>query len=151
MNYLLKHTGKLLLLAIIVTIAACNSDTKTGSTTDTTKADTTPVKPKPAAADSGHLVGVWHDETIKSDKGEQIAYEVVSSGKKIYIQAITFIGNDLKVNDTPPISPSATEIKKNGDHFVSVERPAETYKVDKKGNLLIYDNAELVAICKKLL
>jgi uncharacterized secreted protein with C-terminal beta-propeller domain len=150
MNYLLKHTGKFLLLAIVITIAACNSETKTGSTTDTAKVDTT-AKPKPIAADSGHLVGVWHDETIKSDKGEQIAYEVVSSGKKIYIQAITFIGNDLKVNDTPPISPSASEIKKDGDHFVSVERPTETYKVDKKGNLLIYDNAELVAICKKLL
>lgn len=150
MNYFLKHAGKLLLLAIVITIAACNSDTKPGSTTDTAKADTT-VKLKPAAADSGHLVGVWHDETIKSDKGEQIAYEVVSSGKKIYIQAITFVGNDLKVNDTPPISPSATQIKKDGDHFVSVERPTETYKVDKKGNLLIYDNGELVAICKKLL
>ncbi|MDB5061909.1 MAG: hypothetical protein JWP67_1752 [Mucilaginibacter sp.] len=150
MNYLLKHAGKFLLLAIVITIAACNSDTKTGSTTDTAKVDTT-AKHKPAAADSGHLVGVWHDETIKSDKGEQIAYEVVSNGKKIYIQAITFVGNDLKVNDTPPISPSASEIKKDGDHFVSVERPTETYKVDKKGNLLIYDNAELVAICKKLL
>ena len=150
MNYLLKHAGKFLLLAIVITIAACSSDTKTGSTTDTAKIDTT-AKLKPTAADSGHLVGVWHDETIKSDKGEQIAYEVVSRGKKIYIQAITFVGNDLKVNDTPPISPSASEIKKDGDHFVSVERPTETYKVDKKGNLLIYDNAELVAICKKLL
>jgi hypothetical protein len=150
MNYLLKHADKLLLLAIVITIAACNSATKNGSTTDTTKADTI-VKPKPAAADSGHLVGVWHDETIKSDKGEQIAYEVVSSGKKIYIQAITFVGTDLKVNDTPPISPSATEIKKDGDHFVSVERTTETYKVDKAGNLLIYDNKELVALCKKLL
>lgn len=139
------------MFAAVITIAACSSDTKTGSTTDTAQVDTTIVKPKPVAADSGHLVGVWHDETIKSDKGEQIAYEVVSSGKKIYIQAITFVGNDLKVNDTPPISPSASEIKKDGDHFVGVERPAETYKVDGKGNLLIYDNGELVAVCKKLL
>jgi len=150
MNYLLKHAGKLLFLAILITITACNSDTKTGSTTDTAKTDTM-AKLKPAAVDSGHLVGVWHDETIKSDKGEQIAYEVVSSGKKIYIQAITFVGNDLKVNDTPPISPSASEIKKDGDHFTGVERPSETYKVDNKGNLLIYDNGELVAVCKKLL
>lgn len=150
MNYFLKHPGKLLLLSMVIAFAACNSDTNAHSTTNTVKVNTT-AKPKPMAADSGHLVGVWHDEAIKSDKGEQIAYEVVSRGKKIYIQAITFVGNDLKVNDTPPVSPSASEIKRDGDHFVSVERPAETYKVDKKGNLLIYDNAELVAICKKLL
>jgi hypothetical protein len=139
----------------IITIAAlsfasCNQSAKTDKATAAT--DTTvKAEVKPAVVDSGKLVGAWHDEAIKSDKGEEIAYEVVSSGHKVYIQAITFTGKNLTLNDTPPISPSASEIKKEGDKYVSVERPDETYKIDKEGNLLIYDKGSLVATCKKLL
>ncbi|WP_374949955.1 hypothetical protein [Mucilaginibacter sp.] len=142
-----------LLTGLCLTIVACNSENNSAAKADSTRVDTTAQAVKPMAVDSGHLVGVWHDEAIKSDKGDQIAYEVVSSlnTKKIYIQAITFTGTDLKLNDTPPISSSASEIKRDGDHFVSVERPGETYKVDKKGNLVIYDNGEIVAVCKKIL
>jgi hypothetical protein len=136
----------ILALAIIVAVTACNRSAKTNSAT----ADST-AKPKPMAVDSGNLVGAWHDEAIKSDKGEEIAYEVVSRGHKVYVQAITFKGTNLKLNDTPPISPSASEIRKEGDGYVSVERPDESYKIDKEGNLLIYDKGILVATCKKLL
>jgi hypothetical protein len=142
------------LLAIIaiaaLSFASCNQSAKTDKAAVAT--DTTlKTEVKPAVVDSGKLVGAWHDEAIKSDKGEEIAYEVVSSGHKVYIQAITFTGKNLTLNDTPPISPSASEIKKDGDKYVSVERPDETYKIDKEGNLLIYDKGTLVATCKKLL
>jgi hypothetical protein len=136
----------------MVAITACDNAAKTKpSAASETKLPVAEVQPKPAVVDSGHLIGVWHDEAIKSDKGEEIAYEVVSSGKKVYIQAITFTGTNLTVNDTPPISPSASEIKRVGDKYVSVERADEAYKIDKKGNLLIYDHDKLVAVCKKLL
>ncbi|AMR31697.1 hypothetical protein A0256_09815 [Mucilaginibacter sp. PAMC 26640] len=106
---------------------------------------------KATSSKTGKLVGAWHDETIKSDKGEQIAYEVISSGSKVYIQAITFVGTNLKLNDTPPITDSASEIVKDGDKYHSVERPTEIYVVDKSGDLLIYDGTELVAKCKRLI
>ncbi|MDB5127545.1 hypothetical protein [Mucilaginibacter sp.] len=151
MHIYITRLAKLSVIAVtIAAFASCNQSAKTDKApvaTDTTlKAEV-----KPAVVDSGKLVGAWHDEAIKSDKGEEIAYEVVSSGHKVYIQAITFTGKNLTLNDTPPISPSASEIKKEGDKYVSVERPDETYKIDKEGNLLIYDKGSLVATCKKLL
>lgn len=63
-------------------------------------------------ADTGHLVGAWHDEAIKTEDGKDIAYEVISKGNKVYIQAITFTGKSLTLNDAPPITSSASEIKK---------------------------------------
>ncbi|MCQ6960996.1 hypothetical protein [Mucilaginibacter aquariorum] len=139
-------------LAIIALAALSFASCSQSAKTDKAATDTTvKTEVKPAVVDSGKLVGAWHDEAIKSDKGEEIAYEVVSSGHKVYIQAITFTGKNLILNDTPPISPSASEIKKDGDKYVSVERPDETYKIDKEGNLLIYDKGTLVATCKKLL
>jgi hypothetical protein len=149
MHIYITRLAKLSVIAVIIAaFASCNQSAKTDKTaTDTTlKAEV-----KPAVVDSGKLVGAWHDEAIKTDKGEEIAYEVVSSGHKVYIQAITFTGKNLTLNDTPPISPSASEIKKEGDKYVSVERPDESYKIDKEGNLLIYDKGTLVATCKKLL
>jgi hypothetical protein len=138
-------------LVIIATVASLSSCTNP-VTNDKKAATTIPAaKPQPMTVDSGKLVGAWHDESIKTDKGEQIAYEVVSSGQKVYIQAITFTGKKLKLNDTPPISPSASEIKRQGDKYVCVDRPDESYKIDKLGNLLIYDKGSLVATCTKLL
>ncbi|MBD1386177.1 hypothetical protein IDJ75_12875 [Mucilaginibacter rigui] len=136
------------LVLLVITITSCDRSAKTTTAkTDSTAA----VKPAPMKVDSGKLIGAWHDEAIKSDKGEEIAYEVVSSGHKVYIQAITFTGTDLTLNDTPPITPAATEIKKDGDKYVSVERPDESYKIDKEGNLELYDKGVLVATCKKIL
>ncbi|MBD1392571.1 hypothetical protein [Mucilaginibacter glaciei] len=152
MKHFLKNKALLFVAASAVLVAACNSATRPKSAADSAKTDTTAKQAITAApADSGKLVGAWHDEAIKSDDGKQIAYEVISKGKKFYIQAITFTGTNLTLNDTPPITPSATEIKREGDHFVSVERPGESYKVDQKGNLLLYDNGQLVAVCKKIL
>ena len=140
----------LALWLLSVTIGCKQTGKSDAARTDSLKADSV-IKFKTTATKTGKLVGAWHDETIKSDKGEQIAYEVISSGSKIYIQAITFIGNNLKLNDTPPITLSASEITKNGDKYHSVERPSEIYVVDKNGDLLIYDGTELVAKCKRLL
>jgi hypothetical protein len=143
-----RFTQILALAFFIVTIAACDRSAKT----DAPKTDSTAaVKTAPMKVDSGKLVGAWHDEAIKSDDGKEIAYEVISSGHKVYIQAITFTGTNLTLNDTPPITPSASEIKKDGDKYVSVERPDESYKIDKEGNLELYDKGVLVATCKKLL
>jgi hypothetical protein len=150
MNSFTTRFAKISVLAlIVVTIAACDRSAKTGTATATDS--TTTVKTAPMKVDSGKLVGAWHDEAIKSDKGEEIAYEVISSGHKVYIQAITFTGTNLTLNDTPPITPAASEIKKDGDKYVSVERPDESYKIDKEGNLELYDKGVLVATCKKLL
>jgi len=136
------------LVLLVITIASCERSAKT----DAAKTDsTTAVKTAPMKVDSGKLIGAWHDEAIKSDKGEEIAYEVISSGHKVYIQAITFTGTNLTLNDTPPITPSASEIKRDGDKYVSVERPDESYKIDKEGNLELYDKGVLVATCKKML
>jgi hypothetical protein len=144
-----KFISRLTIVAIAtLTFASCDRAAKT----NTNAKDSTAIAPaKPAVVDSGKLVGAWHDEAIKSEKGEEIAYEVVSSGHKVYIQAITFTGTNLKLNDTPPISPSASEIRKEGDKYVSVERPDESYKIDKEGNLELYDKGVLVATCKRLL
>jgi hypothetical protein len=149
MNNFINRFAKIsALVLLVVTIASCDRSTKT----DAAKTDSTAtVKPTPMKVDSGKLVGAWHDETIKSDKGEEIAYEVISSGHKVYIQAITFTGTNLTLNDTPPITPSASEIKKDGDKYISVERPDESYKIDKQGNLELYDKGVLVATCKKIL
>jgi hypothetical protein len=140
---------KFILIALtIISIAACDNSAKTTAV----KTDSvTAVKPAAIKPDSGKLIGAWHDEAIKSDKGEEIAYEVISSGHKVYIQAITFTGTNLTLNDTPPITPASSEIRKEGDKYICVERPDESYKIDKDGNLLLYDKGVLVATCKKLL
>ena len=153
MDQNISRIARSLMIAAVVMAAfsACDNTAKTKPATNETKPVIAEVQPKPAAVDSGHLIGAWHDEAIKSDKGEEIAYEVVSSGKKIYIQAITFTGTNLTLNDTPPITPSASEIKRVGDKYVGVANADEVYKVDEKGNLLIYDKDKLVAVCKKLL
>lgn len=133
----------------VISLASCDRAAKT----DMKVTDTIAKLPvaKPAVVDSGKLVGAWHDEAIKTDKGEEIAYEVISSGHKVYIQAITFTGKNLTLNDTPPITPAASEIKKDGEGYVSVDRPDERYKIDKEGNLLLFDKGVLVATCKRIL
>jgi hypothetical protein len=141
-------TKYILIALTIISVAACDNSAKTTAV----KTDSvTAVKPAAIKPDSGKLIGAWHDEAIKSDKGEEIAYEVISSGHKVYIQAITFTGTNLTLNDTPPITPASSEIRKEGDKYISVERPDESYKIDKDGNLLLYDKGVLVATCKKLL
>ncbi|MBL4678334.1 MAG: hypothetical protein JKY70_19350 [Mucilaginibacter sp.] len=139
----------LAVLVTIVAIACSNEEKKKPSADSAAMAKSNTVITM--QADTGHLVGAWHDEAIKSEDGKDIAYEVISKGTKVYIQAITFTGKELTLNDAPPITASASEIRKDGDKYVGVNSPAEIYKVDKTGNLLIYDGETLVAICKKIL
>lgn len=147
-NFIKRFSQTTALALLVVTIASCDRSAKT----DAAKTDSTAtVKTAPLKVDSGKLIGAWHDEAIKSDDGKEIAYEVISSGHKVYIQAITFTGTNLTLNDTPPITPAASEIKKEGDKYISVERPDESYKIDKEGNLELYDKGILVATCKRLL
>lgn len=147
-NFIKRFSQTTALALLVVTIASCDRSAKT----DAAKTDSTAtVKTAPLKVDSGKLIGAWHDEAIKSDDGKEIAYEVISSGHKVYIQAITFTGTNLTLNDTPPITPAASEIKKEGDKYISVERPDESYKIDKEGNLELYDKGVLVATCKRLL
>jgi hypothetical protein len=152
MNHLFVRSGKLLAITAFIAITACNNTSKTTETkTDSTATPQAAAALPAATGQTGTLIGAWHDEAIKSEKGESIAYELISSGDKTYIQAITFVGNNLKLNDTPPITPSASELKKDGDKYTSIERPSEYYQIDKNGDLLIYDGTEMVAKCKKLL
>jgi hypothetical protein len=152
MKHLFVRSGKLLVITALIALSACNNAPKTAETkTDSTATPQAAAALPAATGQTGTLIGAWHDEAIKSEKGESIAYELISSGDKTYIQAITFVGNNLKLNDTPPITPSASELKKDGDKYTSVERPTEYYLIDKDGDLLIYDGTEMVAKCKKLL
>lgn len=145
-----KFLKPVLAVSVITLIVACSNEEKKEPSADSTamaKSNTVVTM----HADTGHLVGAWHDEAIKSEDGKDIAYEVISKGNKVYIQAITFTGKELTLNDAPPITASASEIRKDGDKYVGVNSPTEIYKVDKTGNLLIYDGETLVAICKKIL
>ncbi|MFD0794913.1 hypothetical protein ACFQZX_14900 [Mucilaginibacter litoreus] len=150
---------KKLVSVLIVGFIAVISVSSCGNNEQAKKQADTPAVAKPSAAaqapvaaiDTGHLVGAWHDEAIKTDDGKDIAYEVVSKGHKVYIQAITFTGKELTLNDAPPITASASEIVKHGDKYVGVHSPSEIYKIDEHGNLLIYDGETLVAVCKKIL
>lgn len=143
----------LAVLVIVLAIACSSEEKKPAADSAAIAKSNTVAATAPAAmeADTGHLVGAWHDEAIKSDDGKDIAYEVISKGNKVYIQAITFTGKNLTLDDAPPIMASASEIRKDGDKYVGVNSPTEIYKVDKTGNLLIYDGETLVAICKKIL
>ncbi|WP_158825873.1 hypothetical protein [Mucilaginibacter lacusdianchii] len=144
-------------LAALASTTACNqSSTKQ----EQHKADSTtapaaaPVaQSAPTSSETGHLLGVWYDEAIKSPDGQNVAYEIVSNkDKQIFIQVITFTGTSITVNDIPPISATATALKKTGDMYMSKANANEYYKVDKKtGDLLIYDQSGLVATCKKIL
>ena len=146
----LFKTAQLLgVTTIMFLVAACGGDAKKDNTDSVQKDSATAVIP--TTGPTGKLIGAWHDEAIKSEKGEAIAYELVEGKDKTYLQAITFVGTKLKLNDSPPISPSATEVTKNGDKYTSVERPNETYIIAKDGDLMIYDGKELITKCKKLL
>lgn len=146
----LLNTAQLLSVCIVtVLFSACGGQAKTDNKDSLKKDSATTVIP--TTGPTGKLIGAWHDEAIKSEKGESIAYELVEGSDKIYLQAITFVGTKLKLNDTPPISSSATEVTKDGDKCTSVERPNETYVIAKDGDLMIYDGTELITKCKKLL
>src|SRR5690606_558142 len=103
-----------------------------------------------SAADSTHLLGVWFDETIKSPEGANVAYQVIARQQRVFIQPIAFKGNKLQVSDQPVVSAYATELKKNGNYYVSLESPEDAYEVDKEGNLLIFHKGKLVVVCKKI-
>ena len=145
---MIRHT---LLTAVGITLllSACNNKPKP---TEEKVADPKPViVAAPVKKETGKLVGVWYDEEIKSEKGEQIAYVIISKEKQIYIQAVAFPGKKLVVSDVPEIDPGATELKKITEGYANANSPTEEYKVDKKGNLLIYDNKELIMTCKKVM
>jgi hypothetical protein len=125
-------------------IASCKQQTNTNTSTSVKK--DTVVK-----TDSTHLIGVWLDQEIKTEKGEQVAYQLVSQGKKTFIQVITFTEKKLDIDDNPRIAPGASQLKTSGNKYISVDRPNEIYMVGKNGDLFIYDETGLIAQCKKLL
>ncbi|MCJ8210413.1 hypothetical protein MUY27_11900 [Mucilaginibacter sp. RS28] len=133
------------LLSTLMLFCACNNKGKPAEDKIDTAKKVNAVKP------NTHLEGVWFDEEIKTDKGEQIAYEIVTRGEQTFIQVVAFKGKKLNVPDSPDLSPDATELKKQGEKFVSKQNANERYEIDKSGDLLIYDESGLVVRCKKLL
>lgn len=125
-------------------IASCKQHTSTNESA-AVKKDTI------VKTDSTHLIGVWLDQEIKTEKGEQVAYQLVSQGKKTFIQVITFTEKKLDIDDNPRIAPGASQLKTSGNKYISVDRPNEIYMVGKNGDLFIYDETGLIAQCKKLL
>ncbi len=143
-NYL---PGLLITGALSLMLCSC----KQATTAARQSMDTAGALKQKTAADSTHLVGVWLDEGLKLDKGQKVAYEILTSGPKAYIQVITFTSSKLNINDNPDIAPGATEIKKSSNKYIGVANPNETYTLDKAGNLLIYDETGLIMTCKKML
>ncbi|RFZ83477.1 hypothetical protein DYU05_15220 [Mucilaginibacter terrenus] len=144
-------TKYLLIIMLAGSLAGCGDKNK--GTTDNVaavKGDST-VAVGHVDPNAGKLLGVWHDATIHTEKGEQIAYELVAKDDKYYMQVITFTATNLTVNDAPPISPSASELKKDGARYTAIDDPSQAYEVDKAGDLLIYNGAEIVTKCSKLL
>jgi len=102
-------------------------------------------------ADSTYLLGVWYDEGIKTPEGANVAYQVITQQQRIFIQPIAFKGEKLQVSDQPVVTPNASELKRNGNHYTSIESPEDAYEVDKDGNLLIFHEGKLVVSCKKIM
>ncbi|QQL49374.1 hypothetical protein [Mucilaginibacter ginkgonis] len=115
--------------------------------TDKPKQDTAMV----TKADTSHLVGMWLDEDIKTDNGDQVAYQIVTKGPKTYIQVITFKEKKLSVNDNPEIGPSAMEVRKEKNKYISIENSKDVYLIENSGDLLIYDVTGFIAKCKRML
>jgi hypothetical protein len=144
-------------LTIITGLAltACGSKEKAKTESAAAKpADSSKSVAKTAAPANvtGHLLGVWYDESLKTEQGQQIAYEIISYNGKVFIQPIAFTGKKLQVSDMPEIDPSsAVELKKSKGVYINANEPNEIYKVDKKGNLLIYDKTGLIASFKKVM
>lgn len=111
----------------------------------------TATKTAQATAPKTKLIGVWLDEAIKSEQGQQIAYQLVRLDKKTYLQVITFTGKKLDIDDNPPLSPSATELKQSGQQFISTEPTHEIFSFSKNGDLEVYDKTGLIMKCKRML
>jgi len=137
-------------IASLLIFSACDNQPK--KETEVKQATPAPaVVPTPVQKATGKLVGVWYDEQIKSEKGEQIAYVIIAKDKQIFIQAVAFPGTKLVVSDVPEIESSATELRKTANGYVNISNDLELYKIDKGGNLLIYDQGELLMTCKKVM
>lgn len=142
-NFTTLMKRHIFILIVCLAAVACKQHTAEQSQPTTTA--------KPVVKDTTHLVGLWLDESIKTEKGEQIAYEIVSQGNKNFIQVITFTGKKLDVEDSPVISPSATALRKDGDKYVNTQNPNEVFVIYKGGDLLIHDETGMVARCKRML
>jgi hypothetical protein len=141
----MKNAVIIMAIGAAVGIASCKQHT-TADSKAVVKQDSV------VKTDTTHLIGVWLDEEIKTEKGEQVAYELVGQGKKTYIQVITFTEKKLNIDDNPAIAPGASLLKlSGGNKYVGVDRPNEIYMIDKSGELFIYDETGLVAKCKRLL
>jgi hypothetical protein len=150
----MKSVSGIFIIAILL-LTACDQKDNTPVGKAVVKASPAPAAPTPkvatAPAVTGSLLGVWYDESLKTEHGEQIAYEIISYEKRVFIQPIAFTGKKLQVSDMPELSPSATELRKSKGVYINVNQPNEIYKVDKTGNLLIYDQTGLLATFKKVL
>jgi hypothetical protein len=140
----MKNGIIIIAVAAGLAIASCKQQASTNTSTSVKKASV-------VKTDTTHLIGVWLDQEIKTEKGEQVAYELLSQGKKTFIQVITFTEKKLDIDDNPRIAAGASELKTSGNKFISVDRANEIYMVGKNGDLYIYDETGLIAQCKKLL
>lgn len=143
------YKGKLMISAL--SIAAITTACKQKPQQQAAKPAEQPIAHKPAVSDSTRLIGLWLDEGIKTEKGEQIAYQIVGQGDKNYIQVITFTGKKLDVSDRPEISPSAMPVKKVGEKYISLQDTNQVFVIYKGGDLLIHDETGMVARCKRML
>ncbi|MBU1372188.1 MAG: hypothetical protein KKG25_00580 [Bacteroidetes bacterium] len=103
------------------------------------------------SANHNVLVGVWYDESIKSPDGGKVVYEIISKNQQIFMQAVSFKGENLKVSDMPKINDGASELKINGEEYISIENPNTSFKIDKHGDLYIFDIGKLVVKCSRIM
>jgi uncharacterized protein YxeA len=110
-----------------------------------------PNVPTNTSANHNVLVGVWYDESIKSPDGGKVVYEIISKDQQVFMQAVSFKGENLKVSDMPKINDGAFELKTNGEKYISVENPETSFKIDKHGDLYIFDHDKLVVKCNRIM
>lgn len=103
------------------------------------------------AINHNKLIGVWYDESIKSPDGGKVVYEIIAKDEQFFIQAVSFKGENLKVSDMPEINDGATELKAKGEEYTSVENPKTSFKIDKHGDLYIFDAGKLMVKCSRIM
>ncbi|GAA4794983.1 hypothetical protein GCM10023231_24210 [Olivibacter ginsenosidimutans] len=153
--YIKQIFSAALFIGLALVNSSCQQEPSSTATKQKTDTTSLPIGNKDvmnvATPDSTYLLGVWYDEEIKTPDGAKIAYQVITDKKRVVIQPVAFKGEKLQVSDQPVIQPTATELVKHGDRYISADSPEDSYVVDKAGNLLIYHHDKLLVTCKKIL
>lgn len=137
-----------IIFAIIIGVRLINQSDQPKKTKTKLTDSIATVKPVP---NHNKLIGVWYDESIKSPDGGKVVYEIIAKDQQFFIQAVSFKGENLKVSDMPEINDGATELKAKDETYTSIENPKTSFKIDKHGDLYIFDAGKLMVKCSRIM